>query len=345
MAVHLPESELEAQTSRFHLMAYGPGDNQFMEVSPSSMEEAREHFGRFPVTWLNINTNSMPTVIASLEASFGLHPLALEDVRNPRQRPKTEDYGDYLFVVTRMPFRREDRIQSEQLCMFIARGWLITIQETPGDVLTPVRDRIRVGRSRMRNSGADYLAYAILDAVVDSYFPLMEAIGNRLEELEDAALEPGEANVTQQVVEVKRDLLLLRRIAWPQREAVAFLEHGDHTALSRESRPFFRDVYDHTVRIIDVIEVYRELASDIQGLHLATVNTRMNEVMKVLTIMTSLFVPLTFIASIYGMNFHTDVSPWNMPELDWAFGYPAVLAVMGAVAFVLIVFFRRKGWM
>lgn len=335
--------EQEAQAAPIHVMAYGP--DLYEESSPATAEEARAAFSKLPVTWMNVNSTEDAVVLRHLEEKHGLHPLALEDVANPRQRPKVEDYGEYLFIVTQMPYLEDGELRSEQLSLFLGKNWVITVQQKPGDMFMPVRERIRQGRARIRTMGSDYLAYAILDAVVDSYFPLLEQLGSTIEDLEETALDPSTPSVTHEAITVKRQLLLLRRLAWPQREAVSFLERGDHPLLTRGVRPFFRDVYDHTVRVIDVVEVYRELAGDIQSLHLSVVNTRMNEIMKVLTIMASIFIPLTFITGVYGMNFDTGVSPLNMPELGWAFGYPAVLVVMATVAGSLLLFFRRRGWL
>ena len=240
---------------------------------------------------------------------------------------------------------KDQSLETEQLCLFLGPGFVVTFQELPGwDCLSVVRDRIRKAQPVIRRSGADYLAYSLLDALVDHYFPILELLGDHLEEIEDRIVAMGQQSEIAQVHHTKRELLLLRRIVWPLRDVFNTLAREQVPEITAETRLYLRDCYDHTVRIIDLTETYREICSDLMDLYLSSVSYRLNEVMKVLTVISALFIPLTFVSSIYGMNFKTEVSPWNMPELDWIYGYPFFWAVIVVIAVVQLVFFYRKGW-
>jgi magnesium transporter len=274
---------------------------------------------------------------------FALHRLALEDCINVHQRPKVEEYEDHRFIVSRMAMIREGP-DTEQISLFLGRNFVITFQEQPGDCFGPVRERLRAARGRIRAAGADYLAYALLDAIVDSYFPVLESYGERIEDLEDDVLLRPDNRTVAQIFELKRDLLALRRAAWPQREAINTLIREPSPLIDDETRIFLRDCYDHAVHVLDIVETHREQAASLTDVYLSSMSNRLNEVMKVLTIIATIFIPLSFIASVYGMNFDTERSPWNMPELEWYFGYPFALGLMALTAAGLLLFFRRKGW-
>jgi magnesium transporter len=260
------------------------------------------------------------------------------------QRPKVEEYEDHLFMITRM-ISFNGTLESEQVSLFLGRNYLITFQERPGDCFDPVRDRIRKSRGIIRKQGADYLAYALMDTLIDGYFPVLEAMGEGIEALEDEVMENPSQNTLQRIHEVKRSLLDLRRTAWPQREAISTLVREEMSLIRESTRTYLRDGYDHIIQVMDVVETYRELASGLMDVYLSSLSNRMNEVMKTLTIVATIFIPLTFVAGIYGMNFNPERSPWNMPELNWAWGYPTVWLVMIVVVFVMLVFFRRKEWL
>ncbi len=317
---------------------------------PATIAEAAALAASPGITWIDI-TQPTQAFLQELGDAFGLHPLAIEDVHHVPQRSKIEDYEETLFLVAHMP--RPDAPEAtlasgrflEQVSMFVGKRFVITIQEIPGDAFAGVRERVAHGRGRIRKMGADYLAYALFDAVVDAYFPLIERMGDRLSDLEDEATTKPSPDTLLNVRQVKRDLLTLRRTAWPQRDAAAWLERAEHPLISKATRPFLRDVNDHATRILDAIEVQRELSSDVDNLYMNTVNTRTNDVMKVLTIVATIFIPLSFIAGVYGMNFNTEISRWNMPETQWLFGYPFALFLMGATAFGLLIFMMRKGWL
>jgi magnesium transporter len=277
---------------------------------------------------------------------FQLHPLAQEDVLNTYQRAKVEPYGPHLFIVCRAFYVRGGLLETEQLSLYVGENFLLSFQETPGpDCWDPVRNRLRHGQGNLRGSGTDYLAYALLDAVIDSYFPVLEEFGERLESQEELILVRPNPATIQAIHGIKRELFLLRRAVWPLRDAVNVLLRDPVPLIAKETRIFLRDCYDHCVQIIDLVETYRELGSDLTDVYLSSVSFRTNEIMRLLTVVTSVFIPLTFLAGVWGMNFDPSTSPLNMPELRWFWGYPFALALMAVVAGVMLVFFRRRGWL
>lgn len=296
------------------------------------------------VTWVNVNGLGDAAVIAGIGEIFGLHRLALEDVINVHQRAKVEQYKDHCFIVVREIVAGE-KPASEQISMFLGRNYVVTFQEAPGDPFDPVRDRIRKSTGRIRTAGPDHLVYALIDATIDHYFPVLEHYGEQLEALEeDVIAEPDRRCVTR-IHGLRHGLLLLRRTVWPLREAVNALYREPPALISEETRLYLRDCYDHTVQIIDLLENYRDVASSLMEAYLSSLSNRTNEIVKVLTIFTAVFIPLTLVAGIYGMNFHTERSPWNMPELNWVMGYPFALGLMLTIALGLLLYFRRRGWL
>ena len=290
------------------------------------------------VTWIDIDGLGEPDLVAKVGARLGFHPLALEDVFNAPQRPKVEAFNDHYLVILRM-LRLTPAVDEEQVSLFFGASYVVTVQERPGgDVFEGVRKRLRAGRGRMRSAGADYLAYALIDSVVDGYFPVLEHLGEQLDQLEAQSAAGESRFIVSQVQGLRRDLLAVRRAVWPTREALVTMQREDSPLVTAETRLFLRDCYDHAVEAIDIVETDREMAAAVMEIHLAMQNQRLNEVMKVLTVIATLFIPLTFIASIYGMNFQF------MPELKWRWGYPAALGLMAVVAAGLIGFFRRRGW-
>lgn len=290
-------------------------------------------------TWIRIEGTPDAAVLSMLGRDFDIHVLSLEDVANTHQRSKVEDYGNYLFIVARIPdFEEGGMLVSEQLSMFLGHGFLVTINEHPGR-LDPIRDRVFAGHTRIRELRADYLAYTILDTVTDHYFPVIETIGSRLNALDDLIEAAVNHEQRAEIRALRGNLLLLRRFIWPQRDALAALmrEHGD--LISSATQTYLRDCYDHTVQILEITETYRELCADLRDFHLSEISFRNNEIMKTLTIIATLFMPLSFLAGFYGMNFQ------HMPELSSPNGYPAVIAIMVTVATGLLFWFYRKGWL
>ncbi|MBT8341021.1 MAG: magnesium/cobalt transporter CorA [Desulfatitalea sp.] len=292
-------------------------------------------------TWINVEGIHDMHLLERLGAGFGIHSLTLEDIANTSHRPKAEELHDYLFIVLKMlrPNVTSGQIVAEQVSLLLGHGFLISFQEAPGDVFEPVRERLRKGKGRIRSSGSDYLAYALVDAVVDHYYFILEQLDHRIEALEENLLtrKPDE-QALQAIHHLRREVLYLQKQIWPLREVVGQLNKGEFDFISAGTRPFLSDVYDHVIHVLDAIENYREILSGLLELYLSTVSNRMNEVMKVLTIIATIFIPMTFVAGIYGMNFDF------MPELHWRWGYWGVWAIIVAIAVVMLVYFRRKKW-
>jgi magnesium transporter len=323
------------------VIAYTP--ERIVETKIKSVHEIDPLLKSNNVVWINVDGLGATEILEKLGARFALHPLALEDVLNLHQRPKIEAYGETLFMVARMIYLKE-HIETEQISFFLGANFVLTFQERVGDCLDAVRERIRQGLGRIRKSGADYLLYALIDTIVDSYYPVVDQFADRLEELEEQVEISQGSNAMAQIHETRNELLMVRRAIRPHREALNQLVRDEHPLVTAETRIFFRDCYDHTIQLIDLLETYREMCSDLRDYALSIVSHRMNEVMKVLTIIATIFIPLSFIAGVYGMNFDTD-SKWNMPELEWTYGYPFALVLMSTVTGLFVFYFWRKGWM
>ncbi|MDO8354844.1 MAG: magnesium/cobalt transporter CorA [Nitrospirota bacterium] len=291
------------------------------------------------VTWVDVGGVHKMEILESFGKQFQLHSLLLEDIANTDQRPKLDDYETCLFLVMKMlsVTDRQDIIV-EQVSLVLGRNFVLSFQENGTDVFKPVRDRLRGGKGRLRQSGADYLLYALVDAIVDQYFAVLEALGEKIEALQDLVVSDPKPETLQQIHALKRQLLFLRRAVWPLREAMNGLSRSECPLLQEPTKVFFRDVYDHVVQIVDTIETLREMVSACLDIYLSSISYRLNAVMKVLTIITTIFMPLTFIVGVYGMNFE------HMPELQWKWGYPAVLGVMAVVGVGMLVAFRKKRW-
>jgi magnesium transporter len=292
------------------------------------------------VVWINVSGVHQMEVLETLGKQFVLHPLLLEDVANTDQRPKLDDYEAYFFLVMKMlSLSHAKEIAVEQVSLVLGRNYVISFQENGTDVFQPVRDRLRGGKGRLRQSGADYLLYALVDAIVDQYFAVLEAMGEKIEALQHTVVEDPKPETLNDIHALKSQLLFLRRAVWPLRDVMNNLSRSDCPFLQEATKVFFRDVYDHVVQIVDTIETLREMVSASLDIYLSSVSYRLNAVMRVLTVITTIFMPLSFIASIYGMNFE------YMPELRSQWGYPLVLAVMIAVGLGMLVLFRRKRWL
>lgn len=324
------------------VMAYGA--ESFHECTLTDLAPLNGMLSEYATVWVNVDGLGDADTIRQLGQIFHLHPLALEDVVNVHQRAKVEQYGDHLFIVARM-VELNDHLGTEQVSIFLGRNFVLTFLEDPGDSFDPVRQRLRGNSGRIRNSGTGYLAYALLDAAVDAYFPVLEQFGERLDALEDTVILRPNKEAISKIHDVKRDLRLLRRAAWPMREAVNSLSRDPSPLIHDDTRPYLRDCYDHTVQILDLVETYRELGADMTDLYLSSLSNRLNEVMKVLTMIATIFMPLSFVAGVYGMNFDPAVSPWNMPELKWPFGYEFALTLMLGTLVAMLLLFRRRGWL
>jgi len=319
------------------VMDYSADKAERTEVSDLSHWLASPRPAWSAVRWVNVNGLN-PHVVNQLRERYHFHTLAAEDVLRVPQRPKIEIFEGHLFIVVRMLMWREDRLHSEQVSLFLFQGRLLTFQETAGDVWDPIRQRIEKPGSRLRLHDASYLLYALLDAVVDHCFPILEAYGETLEELEKQVLTDPSVEVHQRIHTVKRELASLRRVVWPMREVANELQRDETEGIATPVRTYLRDVYDHTIQVMDIVETYREMAGGLNDLYMSAVSNRMNEIMKVLTIMASFFIPITFVAGVYGMNFEV------LPELHWKYSYAVFWAICLAISASLAVFFYRKGW-
>lgn len=297
--------------------------------------------GTTDVSWINVEGIHDVELINHVGDSYGLHPLVLEDIVNTNQRPKIEDYGDYIFIVARMiNFHKDQGIETEQVSLILGPGYVLSFQEgVEGDAFEPIRERIRTGRTRIRSMGADYLAYALIDAIVDRYFAVLEGMGELVEDLEEELAAGPTQLVLKRIIALKREIIFLRKGVWPLREVASTLERGESNLISNETRIFFRDIYDHTIQVIDGVETFRDLLSGMLDLYLSSIGNRTNEVMKFLTVVGTIFIPLTFLVGVYGMNFK------HMPELEWQNGYYILWVFMITISVGMIIYFKKKQWL
>lgn len=335
--VHIGEKKVER--AKITIIDYD--EAQFKEKEIERVEECFPFRDKPNVTWINIDGIHQVAILEKLGKHFDLHPLLLEDIMHTEQRPKMEDFGDYIFVVLKVLYwdEKDSEIKPEQVCLILGSNFVISFQEGAGDVFNPIRERIRKAKGRIRKMKADYLAYALVDTIVDHYFIILEKLGEKIEGMEEELVTNPTPETLQAIHTLKRELIFLRKSVWPLREAVNSLERGESSLIHESTGIYLRDVYDHTIQVIDTIETFRDMVSGMLDIYLSSISNKTNEVMKILTIMATIFIPLTFIASIYGMNFK------YIPELEWHWGYPVILFVMVAVGISMLAFFRRKRWL
>jgi len=291
------------------------------------------------VTWVNVEGIGQLTLLKKLGDCFGIHPLVLEDIANTEQRPKAEDYDQYLFVVLKVLTPVPAGVTSEQVSFILGVNWLLTFQEgLEGDPFGPVRERLKNGQGRLRNQGADFLAYSLMDVVVDNYFLVLEQVADSIEAIEEEVMRTPSQRTLAEIYRLKRELLFIHKAIWPLREVVSSMLRRESPLVKEQTRIYMRDIYDHTVQVIETLETLRDMLSGMLDIYLSSVSNRLNGIMKVLTIIATIFMPLTFIVGLYGMNFK------HMPELESPWGYPAVLLLMVAVTVGMLIFFRRKNW-
>jgi len=326
--------------SRIRILDYD--ESSVRESKKASLSECMPFRDTASVTWIDIEGLQNIQLLEGLGSCYGLHPLILEDILNTDQRPKSDDMESYIYVVLKMldfdP--RSLEIVSEQVSLVFGRNYVISLQEgREGDLFEPLRERIRGNKGRIRKLGPDYLAYALLDTIIDHYFVILEKFAERIEALEEELVSDPRSETLHQIHRLKREMIFLRKSAWPLREVVSVLEKSESDLIRPATKIFLRDIYDHAIHIIDSIETYREMLSSMLDIYLSSVSNRMNQVMKVLTIIATIFMPLTFLAGIYGMNFK------YMPEIGWRWGYPLLLLIMFGVAGVMVYFFKKKNWL
>jgi magnesium transporter len=389
------------RTAESRITVYDYNEKEMNEIGIDRVEECFPFRDTASVTWINVDGVHQTGIVEAIGGHFGIHPLVMSDIVNTRQRPKIEDYGDYLFVVLKMiyhgngsvpgnlyslqqhenqgsissPAKQDSKvtpddsgntgingknnsantenksdqgtrgnfgsreITAEQVSLIIGPNYVISFQETPEDLFDPIRKRLKSSTGRIRKMGADYLAYALIDTIVDNYFVILETLGEKVEDLEDELLQNPTENTMLAIHSLKRDMIFLRRSVWPLREVTGFLERGESKLIHKTTRIYLRDIYDHTIQVIDNIETSRDILSGMLDIYLSTLSNRTNSVMKVLTIIATIFMPLTFIAGVYGMNFE------NMPELEWYWGYPLVMLMMTGIGVSMLFFFKRKKWL
>jgi magnesium transporter len=336
--VHIGEKKTEK--TKITILDYD--EERFQEKEIKAVDECLAFKDTPTVTWMNVEGIHEVEILEKLGDDFGLHPLTVEDILNTDQRPKMEDFGDYIYVVLRMISYDDTggEIVTGQTSLILAPNLVISFEEgAEGYAFDPVRKRIRAGRGRIRKTGADYLAYALLDSAVDNYFTVLERLGEQIELLEEELVTNPTPETLQAIHELKREMIFLRKSVWPVREVISALERGESSLIQESTQIYLRDVYDHTIQVIDAVETLRDMLSGMLDIYLSSISNRMNEVMKVLTIIATIFIPLTLIAGVYGMNFR------YMPELEWPWAYPLVWLVMILIGLLMLVYFRRKKWL
>lgn len=335
--IHIGEKKTEL--AKIKILDYD--ENQFDEIEAKTIEECFPFKEKPTITWINIDGLHQVDIIEKIGKNFDFHPLLLEDILNTEQRPKIEVFENYIYIVLKMLYYNDNikKINSEQVSIIFGQNYVISFQEREGDVFNPIRDRIRTGKGRIRKMGADYLAYTLMDAIVDNYFTILEKIGEDIEDVEESMITNPTPETLHAIHLLKRKMISLRKSVWPLREVVSALERSESSLIRDPTRIYLKDVYDHTIQVIDTVETFRDMLSGMLDVYLSSISNKMNEIMKVLTIIATIFIPLTFIAGVYGMNFE------NMPELKWDWGYRVVWFVMLLIGISMLAYFRKKKWL
>jgi magnesium transporter len=333
-----------AQTTSITVIGYD--DNNVNITKECNTTECIITKNKSKVTWIRVTGLSDIKTITDLCEGYGIHPLVIEDIFNTKQRPKVDVFENYIFVTLR-PYdydQEKNAFVSEQISLIIGKNFIITLQETDNKVFDLVLGRLQAAQNIMRKKGPDYLAHALLDVVVDGYFKIIEIIGDKIEELEDKLTNRPDAQIIKEIHAIRRDIIFLRKTIWPLREVISALQHRIGNLITDETALYLRDVYEHTIQVIDTVETYRDFLAEMFDIYLSSVSNKLNEVMKVLTVFASIFIPLTFVTSLYGMNFNPAISPYNMPELNMRYGYVTVVGVMVIMAIMMLIYFKRKKW-
>lgn len=339
--------EGKSGAKKIKITVFDYDQNTCIEKEVSNVEECFPFKDKPTVTWINVDGIHRIDVLEKLSATYLVHHLVLEDILNINQRPKAEDFGEYIYIIVKMLAYEEsqDDITEEQVSIILGKNFIFTFQEEKeGDVFDVIRQRIRSGKGCIRKMGADYLAYSLLDAIIDNYFVILEKIGEKIEFLEESLVVDPSSATLQSINKLKRNLIFLRKSVWPMREVVRAITQSESALIQQQALVYYRDIYDHVIQAADTIEAFRDTVSGMLDIYLSSLSHRLNEVMKVLTIIATIFIPLTFIAGIYGMNFNTQKSAFNMPELNWRFGYPFALFLMVSMALGMLSYFKRKKW-
>jgi magnesium transporter len=337
----------EKKTEQVKITLIDYDKDSFEEKEVHAVEECFPYKEKPTVTWINITGLHEVSTVEKLGGCFDLHPLVLEDILNTDQRPKMDTFEQHIFIIIKMhAYDIENReVNSEQVSIIFGKNFVLTFQEIEADVFDQIRNRLKNNKGRIRKDGADYLAYSLVDAIVDNYFKVLDGINEEIEIIEDEVVTNPIPATLQKIHNLKRELIFLRKSVWPLREIIGILARDDSPLIKKTTKIYLRDLYDHTIQVIDTVETYRDIISGMLDVYLSSLSNRMNEVMKVLTIFAVIFIPLTFIAGIYGMNFNPEKSPFNMPELNWYFGYPLALGLMIIIGLVMLISFKRKKWL
>ena len=340
--VHIGEQKTEK--AKITIIDYD--ENEFQEKEVASAKECDPFKDKPTVTWINVDGIHEVNIIEEIGKQYGLHPLIMEDILNTGQRPRIEDSESFIFIVLKMLYcdEKDNEIKSEQVSLILGPNFVISFQEKEGDVFNVIRERIRNAKGRIRKMGSDYLAYSLIDAIVDNYFVILEKIGEKIDGMEEELISKPTLATLQAIHNLKRDTIFLRKSVWPLREIIGGLERGESSLIKETTDIYLRDLYDHTIQVVDTIETFRDTVSGMIDIYLSSISNKMNEVMKVLTIVATIFIPITFVAGIYGMNFNPEVSRWNMPELSWRFGYLFTWGIMLLIALTMVLYFKRKKW-
>ncbi len=336
--IHIGEKKVEEP----RITIFNYDDQHYEEEEVKVLEECFVFKDKPSVTWINLEGIHQVEMVQKLGECYGFHPLVLEDILNTDQRPRMENYRDYIYIVLKMLHvgNTNSLIKAEQVSLILGSNFVISFQEgREGDVFNPVRERIRSGKGLIRNMGSDYLTYSLLDTIVDNYFLVLETLGEKVELLEEELVTSPTHKTLQGIQKIKNEMIFVRRAVWPLRELVSGLARKESPLIKETTEIYLRDVYDHTVQVMDTIETLREMLSGMLDIYLSSVSNKLNSVMKVLTIIATIFMPLTFIAGIYGMNFK------HMPELEWRWGYPAVWLIVAIVGISMLAYFKRKKWL
>lgn len=334
--VHIGEKK--AEKVRINILDYD--EYQFEEKEAKNIEECFPFKDKPTITWINIDGLHQVDIIEKIGKNFDLHPLLLEDILNTEQRPKIEDFETYIYIVLKMLLYDEktNEINSEQVSIIFGENFVISFQEKEVDVFNPLREIIRTGKGRIRKMKADYLAYSLIDAIVDGYFLILEKLGENIEDVEEIMMANPSPETLKAIHKLKRRMISLRKSVWPLREVVSALERSESSLIHDQTRIYLKDVYDHTIQVIDTVETHRDMLSGMLDVYLSSISNKLNEIMKVLTMIATIFIPLTFIVGVYGMNFEF------MPGLKWYWGYPAIWGVMLMIVISMLLFFRKKKW-
>jgi len=339
--------EKKTEEVRITVIDYDAENHETKDLK--KIEECYSYKEKSTVTWINVDGLHEVSIAQDLGKCYGIHPLIIEDILNTNQRTKLDIFDDYIFIVFKMLTYngKSKALDMEQVSLVFGENFVITFQEQgkKGDTFGPVRERLKNNKGKIRKMGADYLAYSLIDTVVDNYFTVLENIGEEIEDMEEKLVTNPTPQTLHGIHTLKREMIFLRRSVWPLREIISSLQREETTLIKESTNIYLRDLYDHTITVIDTVETYRDMISGMLDVYLSSISNRMNEIMKVLTIYAVIFIPLTFIAGVYGMNFNTAKSPFNMPELNWYLGYPFALGLMAVVGISMLVYFRRKKWM